>query len=178
MSEVANSMPGQKKDQSESVQNEAGGVEGRLGITIEPPRLGTDTALTKSQRGKLWRERNKTKLQQYESARSKRRVEERREYRRSWFEKHPDARKRWNETRKQRAGSASNFGVAERVACWIRQQGECGLCGTGMMATEFDHIVPLCKGGAHALDNVHLVHPECNRFKGRKLLEELSRKEL
>ena len=133
--------------------------------------------MTNAERAKLWRERNAARVQAYERARSQRRVEARQDYRVQWFAEHPGARARWNATRKRRVGSASNVGKDARRICWIRQMGECGLCGTGMGVTEFDHIIPLCKGGPHSLENVHLVHPECNRAKGRKRIEELATKE-
>lgn len=50
----------------------------------------------------------------------------------------------------------------------------CHLCG-GFVTREtlsFDHVVPLAKGGAHAVDNLKVAHLACNRVKGARLIED------
>jgi 5-methylcytosine-specific restriction endonuclease McrA len=41
----------------------------------------------------------------------------------------------------------------------------CDLCGAPVLPdnAEFDHIVALADGGAHAEENIRLVHRKCNR---------------
>jgi hypothetical protein len=36
---------------------------------------------------------------------------------------------------------------------------------------EFDHVIPFARGGRSTVDNLRLVHRECNRRKGRSLEE-------
>jgi 5-methylcytosine-specific restriction endonuclease McrA len=44
----------------------------------------------------------------------------------------------------------------------------CPLCGGPGPLTEVDHIIPVARGGTHALSNMVAVHPSCNRAKGAK----------
>jgi 5-methylcytosine-specific restriction endonuclease McrA len=36
-------------------------------------------------------------------------------------------------------------------------------------AIDFDHVIPISKGGAHVADNIRPSHPFCNRRKGATL---------
>jgi 5-methylcytosine-specific restriction endonuclease McrA len=51
----------------------------------------------------------------------------------------------------------------------------CHICGWEIPANamDFDHIVPLARGGADAADNIALAHSTCNRWKGTRLPGEL-----
>lgn len=54
----------------------------------------------------------------------------------------------------------------------------CGICGQpiepqSLDAVEFDHIVPIERGGAHLPENITVSHLSCNKRKWNKLLEEL-----
>jgi 5-methylcytosine-specific restriction endonuclease McrA len=40
-------------------------------------------------------------------------------------------------------------------------------------AATLEHIIPLCRGGTHTIDNVGPAHASCNFIKGDKLLGEL-----
>ncbi len=44
----------------------------------------------------------------------------------------------------------------------------CGICGGAPDGGEyeFDHIVPIAKGGEHHIDNMQFAHASCNRAKG------------
>ncbi len=44
----------------------------------------------------------------------------------------------------------------------------CGICGGKPDGNDydFDHIVPIAKGGAHHIDNMRFTHSFCNRSKG------------
>ena len=48
--------------------------------------------------------------------------------------------------------------------------GRCAWCGTDLRCVDFevDHIEPLVRGGAHALDNLALACWPCNRQKAAK----------
>ena len=48
----------------------------------------------------------------------------------------------------------------------------CHLCGAdipSMDDLDFDHVIPLSKGGAHTTENIRPSHRHCNRSKGAKL---------
>lgn len=51
----------------------------------------------------------------------------------------------------------------------------CGICGKVIDKDDvtIDHIIPLCKGGNHVLENVQLAHRICNSRKGSKTMDEL-----
>lgn len=128
--------------------------------------------MTPAERNKQWRKRHPEQVQAYEKRRYPLRKEARRVYMAQWYLDHPTARQEQNARRKIRmGGSLRNVTPKERMVVWVRQEGMCGLCGTGMETMEIDHIIPLCHGGVHASVNVHLVHPACNRNKGQKLIE-------
>lgn len=49
--------------------------------------------------------------------------------------------------------------------------GLCGICKKplDLFGIDFDHIVPLSKGGTHTADNIQTTHMRCNRSKGSKV---------
>lgn len=53
--------------------------------------------------------------------------------------------------------------------------GLCGICKEPLNDSkiEYDHIIPLARGGTHTQDNLQLSHPRCNRVKNARLPEEL-----
>jgi hypothetical protein len=55
-----------------------------------------------------------------------------------------------------------------RIFVWRRDQGKCVKCGS-VERLEFDHIVPVIKGGSSTERNVELLCEACNRSKGAKL---------
>ena len=60
---------------------------------------------------------------------------------------------------------------AEVITDLIMLKGsECGLCGEVVDESdcEIDHIHPRSAGGGDELENLHLVHPICNRRKGAR----------
>lgn len=68
--------------------------------------------------------------------------------------------------------------IVERVdydAVFSRCGLTCGVCGGDIPPDdyEFDHIIPLSKGGPHREDNVQIVHSRCNRSKKDKILEDM-----
>lgn len=55
-----------------------------------------------------------------------------------------------------------------RATVWLRDGGACKRCGarTGL---EFDHIVPVAKGGSNTENNIELLCIACNRQKSAKI---------
>lgn len=50
-------------------------------------------------------------------------------------------------------------------------KGLCGICKTplDLFGIDFDHIIPLARGGTHTRDNIQATHSRCNRAKGAKV---------
>lgn len=56
-----------------------------------------------------------------------------------------------------------------RIAVWQRDQGQCARCHS-RDRLEYDHIVPVSKGGSNTVRNVELLCEKCNREKGSQIL--------
>ena len=54
--------------------------------------------------------------------------------------------------------------TAVRREVWRRDQGKCARCGS-REKLEYDHIVPLSKGGSNTVRNIELLCEQCNRAK-------------
>ncbi len=54
-------------------------------------------------------------------------------------------------------------------AVWRRDNGRCAQCGS-RANLEFDHIVPVSKGGSNTLRNVELLCEACNRKKSNRIV--------
>jgi 5-methylcytosine-specific restriction endonuclease McrA len=52
-----------------------------------------------------------------------------------------------------------------RIAVWRRDGGQCAKCNS-KLNLEYDHIVPVSKGGSNSVQNVELLCRKCNRSKG------------
>lgn len=55
-----------------------------------------------------------------------------------------------------------------RSEVWRRDQGRCVRCGS-RERLEFDHIVPLSRGGSNTVRNIELLCESCNRCKGNSI---------
>ena len=55
-----------------------------------------------------------------------------------------------------------------RHEVWRRDQGRCVRCGS-QQRLEFDHVIPLSKGGSSTARNIQLLCEPCNRTKGATL---------
>jgi len=55
-----------------------------------------------------------------------------------------------------------------KIAVWRRDSGKCVECGT-KEKLEYDHIIPLSKGGSNTARNIQLLCEKCNRQKGAKI---------
>lgn len=54
-----------------------------------------------------------------------------------------------------------------RREVWIRDGGSCKNCGSTYLI-EFDHIIPVSKGGSNSAKNIEILCQECNRKKSNK----------
>jgi len=90
----------------------------------------------------------------------------------------------WNERRRQasqRRRALKKGATAEKVnnlAVFERDGWVCGICSRPVdqdvswpdpMSPSLDHILPLSRGGAHAMSNVQLAHLACNVSKGARV---------
>ena len=55
-----------------------------------------------------------------------------------------------------------------RIAVWRRDDGKCAHCGS-REKLEYDHIVPVSKGGGNTARNIELLCESCNRKKSNKV---------
>ncbi len=55
-----------------------------------------------------------------------------------------------------------------RIAVWRRDQGRCARCGS-RENLEYDHIVPVSRGGGNTVRNIELLCQDCNRSKGNRI---------
>lgn len=61
---------------------------------------------------------------------------------------------------------------ATKQAVYNRFQGRCAYCEKKSRKWHYDHIVPLSRGGSHALDNLALACPQCNLSKNDRTPDE------
>ena len=71
----------------------------------------------------------------------------------------------WNDSPSERISISSN--VKREV--WRRDQGRCARCGS-RENLEYDHIIPVAKGGSNTARNIELLCQECNRKKSDKIM--------
>jgi hypothetical protein len=55
-----------------------------------------------------------------------------------------------------------------RLEVWRRDRGQCARCGR-KEKLEFDHIIPVSKGGSNTTRNIELLCEKCNRAKADKI---------
>ena len=56
-----------------------------------------------------------------------------------------------------------------KVLVWQRDQGKCVKCGS-QENLEYDHIIPVSKGGSNTARNIQILCETCNRSKGDSLV--------
>jgi hypothetical protein len=71
---------------------------------------------------------------------------------------------------RQRPAAVARPGIPERVRheVWRRDRGTCVDCGS-RARLEFDHIIPLARGGSSTARNLEVRCEVCNRVKGAKI---------
>ncbi len=56
-----------------------------------------------------------------------------------------------------------------RIEVWRRDGGKCARCGS-REKLEYDHIVPISKGGSNTARNIELLCEKCNRGKSNNVV--------
>lgn len=116
-------------------------------------------------RSAAWRESNPDAFRKY--------YQEKREYHRArsseYKKKNPLKSRQWEASRRARSAGVS-VGIVSYESIVERDGLHCYLCGkpTTENDFEFDHVIPLSKGGPHSVDNVRVTHAFCNRSKKNK----------
>ena len=56
-----------------------------------------------------------------------------------------------------------------KQAVWNRDGGKCVCCGSSIRL-EFDHVIPVAKGGSNFENNIQLLCYDCNRTKSTNIV--------
>jgi hypothetical protein len=78
---------------------------------------------------------------------------------------------RWRNAGQQAGATAApREAIPERVRheVWRRDRGSCVECGS-RARLEFDHIIPVSRGGSNTVRNIELRCEPCNRRKGARI---------
>jgi 5-methylcytosine-specific restriction endonuclease McrA len=88
---------------------------------------------------------------------------------RNWSRANPEKR-RANEARRRALKRATSVGPVDYVAIVYKFGLNCHLCRQPIAWSdlEFDHVIPLSKGGSHTQSNIKPAHRTCNRRKYNK----------
>lgn len=88
-----------------------------------------------------------------------------------WRKAHPSEYREF--TRRRHARKMGAYVTKAEYAAVLAEFGMvCHLCGQSIPSLDsldFDHVIPLARGGAHATGNIKPSHSSCNRSKGAKL---------
>ena len=72
-------------------------------------------------------------------------------------------------SKKQISNNSRYISTQTKNAVWRRDQGRCVQCGS-RENLEYDHIIPVSKGGSSTARNIQLLCEKCNRQKSDKIL--------
>lgn len=92
---------------------------------------------------------------------------------RNW-QRHNAERVREAVARRAALKGAATVEPVSYAAILARDGYVCHLCGTDVAPGDvnFDHVIPLSRGGAHSEENIKVAHSLCNRRKGAKTVAE------
>ncbi|MBK5239520.1 MAG: HNH endonuclease [Actinomycetales bacterium] len=133
------------------------------------------------ERSRKWYAENREKaLQRYAENREKvlqqqkLNPERRRQNRLKYEAKHPEKVALYRRQKNAKRRALKRQGAVGKVdyKLILRRDGYvCHICGQCVEPTDvhFDHIIPLARGGAHAMENIAVAHARCNILKGDSL---------
>lgn len=94
---------------------------------------------------------------------------------RNYRRENPHRRRAYNEVRADHMRQNPGF-VPFTAAEWDRMVNRfnhcCAYCGVRAERLDMDHVIPLSRGGRHAIANILPACPNCNRRKSGSLLSE------
>lgn len=148
------------------------------------PFTMTEEQLRVHWRAQYLKNRARLRVQRNKRRQDLRKIDAYREKERGWVRKwnktHPEARramrKRTAPDIKRRRRARKRQVPCEAVRATVVYQRAGGLCGICDRPIEkgsvwhVDHYVPLAMHGTHTYDNVQPAHPECNVYKGARLV--------
>jgi 5-methylcytosine-specific restriction endonuclease McrA len=77
-------------------------------------------------------------------------------------------KRKLDSTNQKKTSSRPRIPENVRIEVWRRDGGKCVKCGS-RENLEYDHIVPVSKGGSNSARNIELLCESCNRAKGAKI---------
>jgi len=115
-----------------------------------------------------WRENNHEKAIEKTRRWKETNREHLRAYGLAWFHQHPGKSVEYCERRRARQESSGEKITAEEWQSVLRQfDGKCACCGS-CNDVSMDHVIPLSKGGRHAIENIQPLCRSCNSKKRTK----------
>lgn len=114
-----------------------------------------------------WRANNADKVTAYQKAYNEANRDLVRSRVSDWKRRNPDKRREY-EARRYALKRGTRAGRISYEAIRKAAKGLCGICRFDIRvydAVEFDHIIPLARGGTHTQGNIQLAHADCNRRK-------------
>lgn len=108
-------------------------------------------------------------------ARYAREAEHRKEYARKYLQENPERMRNIRRRRKlrQTASYDSRLVTEKDWACLVsRYRGCCAYCGKRSDTLHREHVIPLSRGGRHAIGNIVPACPRCNLSKHTAFLVE------
>jgi len=136
-------------------------------------------AKAENERSRRWREANPERNAEIQRAWREANPERRAELYRKWVADNPErvrAIHRDKSGRRRARMAATSVGPVDYVRIIAEFGMTCHIC-RGEIASlshlDFDHVIPIARGGGHIQGNVLPSHARCNRRKGAKLMSEL-----
>jgi hypothetical protein len=75
---------------------------------------------------------------------------------------------KFDNTEGERVSRREKIIESVRIEVWRRDEGQCARCGS-KERLEYDHIVPVSKGGSNTARNIELLCERCNREKSDRI---------
>lgn len=126
---------------------------------------------------KAWEASNRERLNEYNRIRRGEDRERSREYARlksaEWRKTHPDYSGDHHSRRRARLAGSGRYAISQKQKnrSISRNAGKCVYCNE-RPAIEWDHVVPIVRGGRHAIGNLVPACRTCNASKGARTLME------
>jgi len=80
-------------------------------------------------------------------------------------------------TQQERRQAAKDAAPTVSLAAILKRDGMvCHICTKPIAErkdVDFDHVIPISRGGTHTADNIKVAHASCNRWKWNRLMSEL-----